>query len=141
LRSLHYRRTACGDRFQLSYESAKAYLMPVANDINARQSTALHDVVAVAELALSRRAGSAHPAGTICENAADAYPVVGELLEKLHEPRRECSRGATAADAREILDSSLADPPARPVVRRSVKVQVHGNGLPCNHLQACDFAA
>src|SRR5690606_26381325 len=87
LRSLHYRRTACGDRFQLSYESAKAYLMPVANDINARQSTALHDVVAVAELALSRRAGSAHPAGTICENAADAYPVVGELLEKLHEPR------------------------------------------------------
>src|SRR5690606_27853973 len=110
-------------------------------DIDARQPAALHDVVAIPEIALARRTGSAHRAGPVPENAPDTDPLVRELFEKLHESGGQRRRRATAADACKILHRPLADSPARPVVGWSMEVQVHGNGLPRDHLQACDLAA
>src|SRR5579859_7754543 len=79
----------------------------VANDIDSRQTASLDQVVA-----LTSGLQAAHQAHFIPQLAADANPIVVELVEKLQHAglqRGGNSAATTTANARDTGDSPLAD--------------------------------
>src|SRR5690349_25033397 len=105
--SADLRAAAFGGRLQPAHQGGPVDLVLVADDLQMRQTAAVDDSVPVPGILQP-----AHVADRAGQSAVEADARVAEGLEELEHRALQARGDAAAAHRGEVVDRTLADPPA-----------------------------